>query len=122
MIIHWLPTPRNFGATPAGPVVTARALHAGAEALGVAFTLDADGVTLGGVRFGSLADADVHLEQVAQAMGELAALRAAEEAAESRAVQERRAAAIVAEADRAGSGLRPWRPKPVVLPPELLDI
>lgn len=96
MLINTTPTARSFGKTPAGPCVSSDRLRAGAEALGVAFHLDADGVQLDGVRYASLSDADAYLAEVAETRQLGAWLSAAQTGVEEQATQARRDAQVIA--------------------------
>ena len=93
-------TPRSFGAQPAGPCVSTDRLRAGAEVLGVVFTMDADGVLLDGVRHASLIEADKYLDVVAIRLGQLLAIRAAKEEEAARLVICQREARIAIEETR----------------------
>ncbi|MEO8154723.1 MAG: hypothetical protein ABI605_16755 [Rhizobacter sp.] len=84
------PTPRDFGATPAGPCVSSKALQAGASALGIKFELTPSGVRIGDELFATLTAADEHLEAIAEAMGERLAHEAVFAAAQEQTQDERR--------------------------------
>ena len=71
----------NGWARPAGyelftskPTISSDAIAASCALFGLSFAMDADGVLVNGRRFATLLDADAHLEEIAMALGERAAL------------------------------------------------
>lgn len=98
MMIHTIPGAPNFGKLPPGPCVSTDRIRAGAQVLGVSVYLDADGVTLDGTRYMSLAAADGYLQTVGAARQMGAWVDAAQLAVDQRATAARRVAQVVAAA------------------------